>query len=84
MEVERVILERSFMCAPIGGRVGLSARTPREGGHCSNAGGLSAVRRDQLYSNRRIRVLAIGTGQHVGIAVWPHRVRFRSQSFGAT
>src|SRR6476619_4836873 len=27
-------------------------------GHCSNAGGHSAVRRHQLYSNRRIRVFA--------------------------
>jgi hypothetical protein len=38
--------------------VGLSARTHKKRGHCSNAGGLSAVRRDQLYSNRRIRVFA--------------------------
>jgi len=29
--------------------VGLSARTRKETGHCSNAGGLSAVCRDQLY-----------------------------------
>ena len=51
MEVERVILGRSFMCAPIGGRVGLSARTPREGGHCSNAGSprqAGSVRYDEI------------------------------------
>jgi hypothetical protein len=38
--------------------VGLSARTREETGHCSNAGGLSAVGRDPLYRNRRLRVLA--------------------------
>ena len=38
--------------------VGLSARTHKKRGHCSNAGGLSAVLRDQLYSNGRIHVFA--------------------------
>ena len=36
--------------------MGLSARTQE--GHCSNAGGLSAVLRDSLYTLRRIRVVA--------------------------
>jgi len=38
--------------------VGLSARTHETRGHCSNAGGLSAVRRHQLYSIRRCRIFA--------------------------
>ena len=38
--------------------MGLSARTHENGGHCSNAGGLSAVLRDPLYRNGRIHVFA--------------------------
>jgi len=38
--------------------MGLSARTRETTGHCSNAGGLSAVLEHPLYSNRRIRVFA--------------------------
>ena len=38
--------------------VGLSARTRVKRGHCSNAGGLSAVLRDPLYSNGLIQVFA--------------------------
>jgi hypothetical protein len=36
--------------------VGLSARTRERTGHCSNAGGLSAVVRDPLYRKRQTRV----------------------------
>jgi len=41
--------------------MGLSARTREKTGHCSNAGGLSAVLRVSLYRNRRCRVFAAGT-----------------------
>jgi hypothetical protein len=43
MRAGRRVFEGSFMCAPIDGRMGLSARTRVKTGHCSNAGGLSAV-----------------------------------------
>jgi hypothetical protein len=36
-------------------------RAPTRRGHCSNAGGLSAVRREQLYRNPRTRVIAAQT-----------------------
>jgi len=55
---ERRVFEGSFICAPIGAEMGLSARTRETTGHCSNAGGLSAVLEHPLYSNRRIRVFA--------------------------
>jgi predicted Zn finger-like uncharacterized protein len=52
MEVELGMSEGFFMCAPIGGRSGPVGAHPQKEGHCSNAGGLSAVRRKQLYSSR--------------------------------
>jgi predicted Zn finger-like uncharacterized protein len=58
VEVERRVFERSFMCAPIYGRSGPVGAHPEKTGHCSNAGGLSAVVIAPLYSNRRIRGLA--------------------------
>ena len=36
--------------------LGLSARNPSMKGRCSNAGGLSAVRRDPLYAESRPRL----------------------------
>src|SRR6185369_18044651 len=49
---ERRLSEGLFTRAPIGGRNGPVGAHPPHGGHCSNAVGLSAVLRNQLYSNR--------------------------------
>jgi len=51
-----------LMCAPIGGRSGPVGAHPRNTGHCSNAGGLSAVGRSPLYVIRRRRVIGAARG----------------------
>jgi hypothetical protein len=65
LAIERRMFEESFVCAPIDARSGPVGAHPQEEGHCSNAGGLSAVLRDPLYSNGRIHVLAAKRAREV-------------------
>ena len=63
--------------------VGLSARTHKKRGHCSNAGGLSAVLRDPLYSNGRIHVFAAKARAKCILSA-PHRFPEPCGHFGLT